>query len=157
MTIDTIKNKGRPAEILLVEDNYGDVLLTKKAFTNTKIANHITVAENGQQALDMLRHVAPYETTPKPDIILLDLNLPRKSGKEVLEEIKSDPDLRHIPVVILTSSRAELDVVKSYHLHANGYVVKPVNLDQFSEIVKSIENFWFTIVLLPDETETKKG
>jgi CheY-like chemotaxis protein len=151
MKVDTIENKGRPAEIFLVEDNYGDVILAKKAFTEGRLANHITVANDGVQALAMLRREAGYESTPSPDIILLDLNLPKKSGKEVLAEIKEDDKLKHIPVVILTSSRAELDVVKSYNLHANSYIIKPVSLDQFSEVVKTIEQFWFTIVVLPDD------
>lgn len=151
MKVDTIKNKGRPAEILLVEDNYGDVVLAKKAFTEGKLANHITVASDGIAALAMLRKEGAHANVPTPDIILLDLNLPKKSGKEVLAEIKADEKLKHIPVVVLTSSRAELDVVKSYNLHANSYIIKPVNLEQFSEIVKTIEQFWFAVVVLPDE------
>jgi chemotaxis family two-component system response regulator Rcp1 len=150
MRIDSISNKGRPAEILLVEDNYGDVVLAKKAFQIAKIANRITVAGDGVEALAVLRREGAHVNAPPVDLILLDLNLPKKDGKEVLAEIKADADLRRIPVVVLTSSRTELDVVKSYNLHANSYVVKPVNLERFGEIVRSIEHFWFTIVVLPD-------
>ncbi len=156
MSIDTITNKGRPAEILLVEDNHGDVLLTKKAFKNGKVANNITVAANGIEALQALRHEGKFASTPTPDIVLLDLNLPQKSGRDVLAEIKADENLKHIPVVVLTSSKAELDVVKSYNLHANSYIVKPVNLEKFAEIVQTIENFWFHIVVLSND-ETKNG
>ncbi len=151
MKVDTIQHKGRPAEILLVEDNHGDVLLTKKAFKQAKIANNITVAKNGEEAMQILRREGVYADAHLPDLILLDLNLPKKSGKDVLQEIKSDDLLKHIPVVVLTSSRAELDVVKTYDLHANSYIIKPVNLQKFSEIVASIERYWFTIVVLTDE------
>lgn len=149
MTTDTISNKGRPAEILLIEDNRGDVLLTKKAFKTGKIANNITVAGDGIEALQMLRREGEHANATIPDIILLDLNLPKKTGRDVLSEIKADEQLKHIPVVVLTSSKAELDVVKSYNLHANSYIVKPVNLEKFNEIVNSIENFWFSVVILP--------
>ena len=150
MTVKTIADRERAARIMLVEDNFGDVLLTKKAFAAARIANEITVAIDGEQALAMLRHHAPYEEQPLPDVILLDLNLPGKSGQEVLAEIKSAPSLRHIPVIVLTSSYADLDVVKSYDLHANSYIVKPVDPYTFSEIARTIEQFWFTIVVLPD-------
>jgi CheY-like chemotaxis protein len=153
MSIDTIAHKGRPAEILLVEDNMGDVLLTQKAFKASGIANNITVAEDGMTALAILRREAEYSAYPVPDMVLLDLNLPKKSGAEVLKEIKADMKLRHIPVIILTSSRAELDVVKGYNLHANSYIVKPVNLEKFGEVVKSIEQFWFVVTVLPDGSD----
>ena len=155
MSIDTIQNKCRPAEILLVEDNRGDVLLAKKAFNKAKISNHITVAINGVQALAMLHRKGEYSNAVIPDIILLDLNLPKKSGKDVLEEIKSDPDLKHIPVVILTSSRAELDIIKSYALHANSYIIKPVDLEKFTEIIATFEKFWFSVVVLPDDLKAE--
>ena len=157
MTIETIIKKARPARIMLVEDNFGDVLLAKKAFTKGKITNDIVVAKDGEEAMDMLRRVAPHENLSMPDLILLDLNIPKKSGRQVLEEIKEDPQLKHIPVVILTSSKAEMDVVKSYKLHANGYIVKPVNLDKFGEIVNTVEQFWFSIVILPDEEDANKA
>jgi two-component system, chemotaxis family, response regulator Rcp1 len=156
MRVDTIQHKGRPAEILLVEDNPGDVILTRKAFEQAKIANNITIAKNGEEAMQLLRREGSYADAPVPDLILLDLNLPKKSGKDVLKEIKSDDVLKHIPVVVLTSSRAELDIVKSYGLHANSYIIKPVNLEKFGEIVATIERYWFTIVVLPDTRDTKK-
>lgn len=156
MRVDTIQQKGRPAEILLIEDNYGDVLLTLKAFKQGKIANNITVAKTGEEAMQILRREGAHANIRVPDLILLDLNLPKKSGKEVLQEIKSDDKLKHIPVVILTSSRAELDVVKTYDLHANSYIIKPVNLEKFGEIVATIEHYWFTIVVLPDANEPEK-
>lgn len=148
--VSTIQNKGRPAEILLVEDNYGDALLTRKAFRTAKITSNITIAIDGEQALAMLRRVPPYTSAPIPDVILLDLNLPKRNGHEVLQEIKSDERLKRIPVIILTSSLAEKDVVKSYDLHANSYIVKPVDPHEFIEIAKMIERFWFNIVVLPD-------
>lgn len=139
----------RTVRILLVDDNPGDVLLTKEAFRAGKIANAMDVAKDGEQAIAMLRQQGEYKDFQLPDLILLDLNMPKKDGREVLADIKSDPALKAIPVVIMTSSKAESDVVKSYHLHANSYVVKPINLEQFSEVVTSIEEFWFTIVALP--------
>lgn len=147
--MDTVRQQGRPAEILLVEDNYGDVLLTKRAFKQGKLANNITVAKDGEEAMQSLRGQGAYTETPLPDLILLDLNLPKKSGTDVLREIKSDETLKHIPVVILTSSRAEIDVVKSYDLHANSYMVKPVSLDKLADIVAAVEFYWFSLVVLP--------
>ena len=140
-------------EILLIEDNIGDVLLTKKAFQKSKLANNIQVAKDGEVALSMLKKEDEYAQQATPDIILLDLNLPKKDGREVLEEIKSDKKLSHIPVVILTSSKAEKDIVETYGLHANSYIIKPVNLEKFIEIVESIENFWFTVVVFPDNKQ----
>ena len=143
----------RPVEILLVEDNEGDVFLTKEAFRLSKIANIIHVAKDGEVAMEFLRKEGEYKDVPTPDIVLLDINLPKKNGTQVLSEIKQDDVLRYIPVVILTSSRSEQDVVKSYGLHANSYLIKPVDFTKFSEIVSAIENFWFAIVVLPDEKD----
>jgi CheY-like chemotaxis protein len=142
----------RPVEILLVEDNPGDVRLTREALREGKVHNNLYIAKDGVEALAFLRREgAEFADAVRPDLILLDLNLPRKDGREVLEEIKADPSLRHIPVVVLTSSEAEQDIVRAYDLHANCYVSKPVDLDQFITVVQSIENFWFTIVKLPTE------
>ena len=142
---------GRPVEILLVEDNPGDVRLTREALREGKVRNNLHVASDGVEALAFLRKEGPYAAAVRPDLILLDLNLPRKDGREVLKEIKADPALRHIPVVVLTSSQAEEDIVRAYDLHANCYVTKPVDLDQFIRVVEAIEDFWFTIVKLPPE------
>ena len=141
----------KPLDILLVEDNPADVRLTREAFLEGKILNNLIVARDGVEALDMLHRRGPHAGAVRPDLILLDLNLPRKDGREVLAEIKADPSLMRIPVVVLTTSRAEMDIVKSYNLHANCYVVKPVDLDQFINVVKSIDNFWLTAVTLPGE------
>jgi CheY-like chemotaxis protein len=139
----------RPIEVLLVEDNPGDVRLTREALKEGKVNNNLHVAPDGVEALAFLRREGPHAGAVQPDLILLDLNLPRKGGREVLEEIKSDPALRHIPVVILTSSQAEQDIARAYDLHANCYISKPVDLDQFINVVRSIEDFWFTVVKLP--------
>jgi two-component system, chemotaxis family, response regulator Rcp1 len=139
----------RPIEILLVEDNPGDVRLTREALKEGKVVNNLQIVEDGEEALSYLRRQGPYTQATRPDLILLDLNLPKKSGREVLAEIKEDPDLRRIPVVILTVSEAEQDIIKSYNLHANCYITKPVNLEQFMDVVQSIENFWLTVVMLP--------
>jgi chemotaxis family two-component system response regulator Rcp1 len=139
----------RPIEILLVEDNPGDVRLTKEALKEGKVMNVLNTVGDGEEALAYLRRQGAYAQAARPDLILLDLNLPRKSGREVLAEIKEDPELKRIPVVILTVSEAEQDIIKSYNLHANCYITKPVNLEQFVEVVKSIEDFWLTVVLLP--------
>jgi CheY-like chemotaxis protein len=139
----------RPIEILMVEDNLGDVRLTQEALSEGKVRNHLHVVADGVEAMAFLRREGEHTHAPQPDLILLDLNLPKKSGPEVLAEIKADPELRRIPVVILTVSKAEEDVLKSYNLHANCYITKPVNLDQFLEVVKSIEDFWLTVVMLP--------
>jgi CheY-like chemotaxis protein len=141
----------RPVEILLVEDNPGDVRLTQETFKECKISNHVSLAEDGEKALAFLRQEGAYANSVRPDLILLDLNLPKKDGREVLTEIKADPSLRRIPVVILTTSRAEQDIVKTYDLHANCYITKPLNLEQFITVVKSIQDFWLTIVKLPSE------
>ena len=143
------KESCRPIEILMVEDNPGDVRLTVEALKEGKIRNNFNTVADGAEALAYLRRQGPYAEKCRPDLILLDLNLPKKSGPEVLAEIKEDPDLRRIPVVILTVSKAEQDILKTYNLHANCYITKPVELDQFLEVVKSIENFWLTVVMLP--------
>jgi two-component system, chemotaxis family, response regulator Rcp1 len=140
---------GRPVEILLVEDNPGDVRLTQEALRESKVRNNLHVAVDGVEALAYLRREGRYAEVTRPDLVLLDLNLPRKDGREVLAEMKEDEQLRRIPVVVLTTSRAEQDIVKTYNLHANCYISKPVDLDQFITVVKSIEDFWFTIVTLP--------
>ncbi len=142
---------GRPAEFLLVEDNPGDVRLTQEALKECKLRNNLSVVGDGVEALAFLRREGKYADVPKPDVILLDLNLPRKGGREVLAEIKADPVLRRIPVVVITSSEAEQDVLASYDLHVNCYVNKPVDLDQFIKVVRSIGTFWLTIVKLPGE------
>lgn len=143
----------RPVEILLVEDNPGDVRLTREALKEGKVRNNLYVAPDGVEALRFLRREGEHAEAVRPDLILLDLNLPRMDGREVLEVIKADSDLRHIPVVVLTSSQAEQDIVRAYDLHANCYVTKPVDLDQFIHVVRSIEDFWFTIVKLPPEQD----
>ena len=148
-----VEENGRQAEFLLVEDNPGDVRLTQEALSESKLRNHLSVVGDGVEALAFLRREGKYADAPRPDIILLDLNLPKKSGREVLAEIKADPVLRRIPVVIITSSEAEQDVLASYDLHVNCYISKPVDLDQFIKVVRSIETFWITIVKLPGELE----
>lgn len=140
---------GQPIEILLVEDNPGDVRLTQEAFKEGKVSNNLNVASDGVEALAFLRREGEYANAPRPDVILLDLNLPKKDGREVLAEIKEDPDLRRLPVVVLTTSQAEQDILKSYNLHANCYITKPVDLERFITVVKSIETFWLSVVKLP--------
>jgi len=142
---------GKPVEILLVEDNPGDVRLTQEAFKDGKMLNKLHVVEDGMEALAFLKREGKYTDVPRPELILLDLNLPGKDGRDVLAEIKVDRDLKRIPVVILTTSRSEEDILRSYDLNANCYITKPLELDKFIEIVKSIEDFWLTIVKLPTE------
>jgi chemotaxis family two-component system response regulator Rcp1 len=142
-------NGGRPIEILLVEDNPGDVRLTLEGLNEGKVRNHLHVARDGVEALEFLRREGEFRNAVRPDLILLDLNLPRKDGREVLQDLKSDPALKTIPVVVLTTSRSEQDVLRSYELQANCYITKPVDLEQFITVVKSIEDFWLTIVTLP--------
>ncbi len=139
---------GVPIEILLVEDNPGDARLTREALRDAKVRNRLHVAADGVDALAFLRREGKHAAVPKPDLILLDLNLPKKDGREVLDEIKRDDGLRHIPVVILTTSQAERDIAESYRLRANAYVTKPVDLEQFLKVVRSIEHFWLEIVKL---------
>ena len=144
-----IRKGEEPVEILLVEDNPGDYRLTKEALREGKVYNNLHWAQDGVDAVDFLKRRGKYADAPRPDIILLDLNLPKKDGREVLHEIKQDENLRSIPVVILTTSKAEEDVLKSYDLHANCYVTKPVDLDKFIVVVQSIDRFWLTVVTLP--------
>ena len=139
-----------PVEILLVEDNPGDYRLTQEALREGKVYNNLYWAQDGVEALEFLRQRGRYSDVPRPDIVLLDLNLPKKDGREVLQDIKNDEKLKRIPVVILTTSKAEEDVLKSYNLHANCYVTKPVDLEQFIVVVKSIDMFWLTVVTLPN-------
>jgi CheY-like chemotaxis protein len=136
-------------DVLLVEDDPGDVLLTREAFADNKVSNKLHVVNDGEQAMAFLRNDPPYADAPRPDLILLDLNLPRMDGREVLEEIKADPALRVIPVVILTTSEAEEDILRSYQLHANAYVSKPVDFGQFIKVVRQIDDFFVTVVKLP--------
>jgi chemotaxis family two-component system response regulator Rcp1 len=140
---------GIPVEILLVEDNPGDARLAREGLSECKIHNNLNVVDDGVKALAFLRRQGDYAKAPRPDLILLDLNLPKKDGRDVLREIKEDQSLRLIPVVVLTTSKAEEDIVKSYALHANCYVTKPLGLQQFIDVVQSIEDFWFSIVRLP--------
>ena len=142
-------NEGTPVEILLVEDSPGDARLAREGLSECKIRNNLHVVDDGVKAMAFLRRQGEYAKAPRPDLILLDLNLPRKDGREVLREIKEDDSLKVIPVVILTTSKAEEDIIKSYSLHANCYVTKPLGLQQFLDVVRSIEDFWFTIVKLP--------
>jgi len=139
-----------PIEILLVEDNPGDARLAKEALKESKLKNNLYIADDGVEAMDFLNKKGKYANMPRPDLVILDLNLPRKDGREVLNEIKTDDNLKRIPVVILTISKAEEDILKSYNLHANCFISKPIDLDQFIKVVKSIEDFWLTIVKLPN-------
>jgi CheY-like chemotaxis protein len=143
------RSLGRPIEILMVEDNSGDVRLAREALRDGKLWNNLHHVVDGVAAIDFLRRRGEYANVPRPDLILLDLNLPRKDGREVLAEIKVDPILSSIPVVVLTTSSAEEDILRSYGLHANCYIVKPMDFEQFTTVVHSIENFWFCIVSLP--------
>jgi chemotaxis family two-component system response regulator Rcp1 len=142
----------RPIDILLVEDSPTDVLLAREALEQAKVLNTLHVVDDGVEALAFLRHEAPFKNVPRPDLILLDLNLPRKDGREVLAEIKTDENLKRIPVVVLTTSQAEEDVHKAYGLHANCYISKPVDFNQFIHVVRAIESFWFTVVSLPQDS-----
>ena len=145
----TTIDAGIPIEILLVEDSAGDIRLTREALKEGRVNNTLHVVEDGAQAMDFLRRLSGYADAPRPDLILLDLNLPRKDGREVLAEIKRDDGLARIPVVVLTTSEADQDILKTYQLHANCYIAKPVEIDQFIAVVKGIEDFWLTIVKLP--------
>jgi CheY-like chemotaxis protein len=144
-----INQQGRPIEILLVEDNPGDVRLTIEAFKEAKVCNKLNVVEDGEEAISYLRNEGKYSNAPIPDLVLLDLNLPKKDGREVLSEIKNDSLLKKIPVIILTTSQAEEDVLKSYELNANCYVSKPVEFKQFLNVIRSVEDFWLSVVKLP--------
>jgi CheY-like chemotaxis protein len=136
-------------DVLLVEDDDGDVLMTREAFEHHKIRNHLHVVQDGEEALQFLHREGPYADAPRPGLILLDLNLPRRDGREVLAELKADPELRVIPVVVLTTSEAEEDIVRSYSLHANAYVSKPVDFDRFIDVIRQIDDFFVTVVKLP--------
>ncbi len=142
----------RPIEILMVEDSPTDRLITEEALEHAKLLNNLYVVEDGVEAMSFLRKEGKYSDKPTPDIILLDLNLPRKDGREVLAEVKSDNKLRMIPVVVLTTSKAEQDIIKAYGLHANCYITKPVDFDCFTQVVQAIQNFWFSVVTLPNGT-----
>ena len=150
MIVDTL---ARPIDILLVEDNPGDVRLTKELLKESKIHNNLVVVDNGEDALAFLRRKGSWQNATPPDLILLDQNLPRKNGIEVLAAIKSEPEVKRIPVVVLTSSKAEEDIAKTYDLHANCYISKPVDLEQFAAVVKAIDDFWLAIVKLPNRRE----
>jgi len=142
--------EARPIEILLVEDDPGDTLITKEALERSRVTNNLTCVVNGEEALAYLRRDGEYADAVRPDLVLLDLNLPRRDGREVLAEVKGDESLRRIPVVVLTTSQAEEDILRSYDLHANAYVTKPVDFERFVDVVRSIDEFYFTIVRLPD-------
>jgi two-component system, chemotaxis family, response regulator Rcp1 len=141
--------EAHPIEILLVEDSPSDTELTVEALKGAKVRNHLSIVEDGVQAMAFLRSQGPYAQAPRPDLIMLDLNLPRKDGREVLAELKADENLKTIPVVVLTTSRAEQDVLRAYQLHANCYITKPVNFNQFLEVIRSIDSFWLFVVTLP--------
>ena len=146
---------GRAIEILLVEDSPSDTELTIEALREGKMRNNLSTVEDGVQALEFLRRRGPYANAPRPDLIMLDLNLPRKDGREVLAEIKADPALKTIPVVVLTTSRAEQDILRAYNLHANCYITKPVDFEQFLDVVRTIESFWLMIVTLPPKSQAR--
>ncbi len=142
----------KPYKILLIEDNPGDVRLTKEAFNEGNLTVELSVVMDGVEAIQYLRKQSPFENAKTPDIILLDLNLPKKDGREVLQDIKSDPELRRIPVIVLTTSNADTDIIKSYNLHANCYINKPVDYDSFFKVIRNIEEFWLSTVMLPSNT-----
>ena len=139
----------RPIEVLLVEDDAGDVLMTREALHEGRVFNRLNVVGDGVEALAYLRRAGEYADAVRPDLVLLDLNLPKRDGRQVLEEVKADPDLRRIPIVVLTTSEAEEDVLRSYDLHANAYVTKPVDFDRFVEVIRQIDDFWISVVRLP--------
>jgi chemotaxis family two-component system response regulator Rcp1 len=145
------RSASRPVEVLLVEDNPGDVRLTQEAFKDGRMLVNLNVASDGAEALEYLYRKGKFTNAERPDLILLDLNLPKKNGREVLTEIKADPDLRRVPVIVMTTSKAEQDIYKAYNLNANCYISKPVELDEFLNVVRSIEDFWLTIVTLPKD------
>lgn len=150
MTANTLINKQRTVRVLLVEDNKGDVLLTKRAFEGGGIASELMVANTGEEALAILKKEPTYMHYATPDLILLDLNLPQMNGLEILKKIKEDNALKYIPVIILSSSCADQDVLNSYNFHANSYIMKPANLESFNDLVQKLEQFWFNLVVLPD-------
>ncbi|MCG8325516.1 MAG: response regulator [Thiotrichales bacterium] len=144
------KFNGTPAVILLVEDNLGDARLAQEALKDGKITNDLHHVRDGVEAMEFLNREGEFGNAPRPDVILLDLNMPRKDGREVLEEINDNPDLSRIPIIVLTTSQSDADIVKSYNLNANCYISKPVDFDQFVQVVQSIEHFWFSVVTLPE-------
>jgi chemotaxis family two-component system response regulator Rcp1 len=152
--MESIGMNATAIEVLLVEDSPGDVRLTREAFKDAKVQINLHVASDGAKAMAFLKHQGEYANVPRPDLVLLDLNLPKKDGREVLEEIKESPTLKSIPVVILTTSSSEADILRSYRLHANCYITKPVGLDGFLTVVKSIDNFWLSVVKLPREARS---
>ncbi|RPJ67752.1 MAG: response regulator [Alphaproteobacteria bacterium] len=141
----------KPIEILLVEDSKGDIGLIEEIFEEAKIRNNLHIAEDGEEAILFLNNQGQFSGAPRPDIILLDLNLPKKDGREVLQEVKGDDNLKNIPIVVLTTSKAEEDILRSYNLHANAYITKPVDFNQFIRVIKSIEDFWLQVVKLPSK------
>ncbi|HLN21766.1 MAG TPA: response regulator [Bacteroidales bacterium] len=143
-------------DILIVEDNPGDARLIREVLNDTKVYSSLHIVNDGVEAMDFLHNKGKYAEMPRPDIIILDLNLPKKDGREVLAELKAEEDLKHIPVVIMTISQAEEDILKTYKLHANCYITKPIDLNEFIKVIKSIEDFWFSIVKLPSKNEIKK-
>ena len=149
--MESIGTDAKPMEVLLVEDSAGDVRLTREALKDAKVHVHLQVVPDGIEAMAFLKHQGQHVQAPRPDLILLDLNLPKKDGRQVLEEIKQSPSLKSIPVVILTTSASEADILRSYMLHANCYITKPVDLNGFLDVVKSIDNFWLSVVKLPRE------
>jgi two-component system response regulator len=151
------KIKLKLIDILVVEDNPGDARLIREILNDSKIFSSLYITRDGIDAMEFLHKKGRYKSVPKPDLIILDLNLPRKDGREVLAELKHDEKLKHIPIVIMTISQAEEDIVKSYNLHANCYITKPIDLNQFIKVVKSIEDFWFSVVKLPPKTEILPG
>lgn len=146
-----------PFEILLVEDNPGDVFLTQEAFREGRLAHRLSVVEDGEEAMRFLRREGKHSNAPQPDLILLDLNLPKKDGRELLGEVKSDPELRQIPVIVLTTSGAEQDIARAYKLHANCYLTKPIQMDDFLKTIRSVEDFWLSVVRLPTKDGNGKG
>ena len=152
--MESIGTDAAPIEVLLVEDSPGDVRLTREVFKDAKVHIHLHVASDGARAMAFLNREGEHANAPRPDLVLLDLNLPKKGGREVLEEIKVDPTLKSIPVVVLTTSSSEADILKSYQLHANCYITKPVGLEGFLIVVKSIDNFWLSVVKLPHEVSS---
>ena len=153
----TAAKPAEPAIILLAEDNPADLQLTEEALKNSKIRHQLFHVNDGVEAMEFLRKMGKYADAPRPDVILMDLNMPRKDGRRTLKEIKEDPDLKGIPIIILTVSDAEEDIIKSYDLHANCYVTKPMDFDELSRVVSGIEKFWFTIVKLPPNREAGKA
>jgi CheY-like chemotaxis protein len=152
MNTETLPAK-HPIEILLIEDNAGDIRLAVEAFKDAALPNHVSVVRDGEEALAFLRREGAYANAPRPEFILLDLNMPKKDGREVLREVKSDNDLKIIPVIVLTTSVAPMDIVQSYDLHANGYIQKPADYDEFLELIQQLDTLWFSVVQLPTATK----